>query len=200
MNPNTTALILIGYQNDYFSKEGVLRSVIESDADSVLSHTLALIEALKDTPVTMIATPILFTDDYRELDEPVGILKAVKEAEAFKRGSFGGQTIDAVTAFGERILEVSGKRGLNAFSETTLEQVLREHHIEDVVLAGVVTSICIDSTGRSAHDRGFRVHVLSDVTCGRTHMEQDFYCQQIFPLYADVLDAQALMRALECER
>lgn len=40
-----------------------------------------------------------------------------------------------------------------------------------MVLDGVVTSSGIDSTCRVAHERGFTVHVLSDITCGRTNLE-----------------------------
>ncbi|RME36395.1 MAG: isochorismatase family protein, partial [Deltaproteobacteria bacterium] len=67
---------------------------------------------------------------------------------------------------------------------------------EDVVLAGVVTSICIDSAGRAAHERGYRVHILEDATAGRTQTEQDFYCREIFPLYAEVLTADGLLERL----
>jgi len=193
MKAETTAVILIGYQNDYFAKDGVLRPIIESDADQILQNTLNTLNALQDTKVLMVTTPILFTDDYRELVDPVGILAAVKESGAFKKGSAGGETIDELREFDDRIIEVPGKRGLNAFADTELEDVLRQHHIEDVVLAGVVTSICIDSTARAAHERGFRVHVLSDVTAGRTDMEQQFYCNEIFPLYANVIEHQTLV-------
>ncbi|MDQ6951410.1 MAG: cysteine hydrolase [Mariprofundales bacterium] len=196
MQANTTALVLIGYQNDYFSQTGILRSVIESDADRVLSNTLKTVQALASSATTIISTPILFTDDYRELNDPVGILKTIKEVGAFKHGSEGGKTNPELAAFGERIIEIPGKRGLNAFANTQLEQTLKAHNIEDVVLAGVVTAICIDSTGRAAHERGFRVHVLSDTTGGRTGFEQDFYCREIFPLYAEVLPCDAIIAAL----
>ena len=49
----------------------------------------------------------------------------------------------------------------------------------------------IDSTGRVAHGRGFRVHQLEDCTCGRTHAEQEQYCTQIFPLYSEVVTTAA---------
>jgi len=196
MNPENTALILIGYQNDYFEDDGILHGVIESDAKAVLANTLEILQALAASKLTIISTPILFTDDYQELDQPVGILKAIKDVGAFKRSSHGGETIAELAPFGERIIEVPGKRGLNAFARTDLEDVLRQHAIEHVVLAGVVTSICIDSTGRAAHERGFAVHVLGDTTCGRTEMEQDFYCENIFPLYAHVLNHHALIEAL----
>ena len=81
---------------------------------------------------------------------------------------------------------VPGKRGLNAFSNTDLNDELRARGIENVVLAGAVTSICIDSTGRAAHERNFNVTVLADVTASRTPFEQSFYCENVFPLYANV--------------
>ncbi|MDX8409881.1 MAG: cysteine hydrolase [Mariprofundales bacterium] len=199
MQANTTALVLIGYQNDYFSRTGILRGVIESDADRVLSNTLETVRALAASAATIISTPILFTDDYSELDAPVGILKTIKEVGAFKRSSEGGATIPEMQTFGERIIEIPGKRGLNAFANTQLEETLQAHNIKDVVLAGVVTSICIDSTGRAAHERGFRVHVLSDATCGRTEFEQDFYCREIFPLYAEVKPYHTLIAELSAQ-
>jgi hypothetical protein len=40
------------------------------------------------------------------------------------------------------------------------------------------------------------VHVLSDCTAGRTQYEQDFYCSEVFPLYANVITSQALIESL----
>ncbi|MBC8873555.1 MAG: cysteine hydrolase family protein [Planctomycetes bacterium] len=198
MDASTTALVMIGYQNDYFAPDGVLREAIE-DAQQVAAirqNTVELVAWLSSTPTLMVTTPIVFTPDYSELKEPVGILKAVKEVGAFKAGTSGAETIPELRRFGKRILEVPGKRGLNAFSNTELDAVLQGRGISDVVLAGAVTSICVDSTGRSAHERGFRVNILSDCTCGRTSDEQEFYCENIFPLYARVLDRQELRDSL----
>lgn len=41
----------------------------------------------------MISTPILFTPDYSELIDPVGILKTIKDVQAFKKGTKGAQPI-----------------------------------------------------------------------------------------------------------
>lgn len=198
MLASQTAVILVGFQNDYFSPSGILRRVVEDGqgVDRVRTSTLELLESLRETPVTMISTPILFTEDYLELTDPVGILKVIQEVGAFQRGSHGGATISELLEMGERILSVPGKRGLNAFSNTELESLLRARGITHVILAGVVTSICIDSTGRSAHERGFRVTVLSDCTAGRTRFEQDFYCREVFPLYADVKTSREILAEL----
>jgi len=198
MDPKHTALVLIGYQNDYFAADGVLYSVIEesSRVTGTLANTVDLVQRLRATPLLVVTTPIVFTPDYSELVEAVGILKTVKELGAFKAGTKGAEAIPELLRFGERIIEVPGKRGLNAFSNTDLDNLFQQRGISHVVLGGVVTSICVDSTGRSAYDRGYKVSILSDCTSGRTTFEQDFYCENVFPLYAEVLDHVQFLQRL----
>lgn len=185
MNPDTTAMILVGFQNDYFAQDGVLRGVVEDSAsvDSVLANTVAFITAMADSGVTMIATPIVLTADYRAMANPVGILNTMKEAGAFKEGSVGAKTIPEILAFGDRIQYVTGKVGFNAFANTALADVLQDKGITDVLVAGQVTSLCIDSTGRAAYERGYDVTILADCTSSRTTTEHDFFCDVVFPLY-----------------
>ncbi len=198
MNTADTALILIGFQNDYFADDGILKDFIDESAQEtqVLANSLSLIDRVANTDLLMIQTPIQFRDDYSELGQPVGILRAIKEVGAFKRSSAGGAVIDQMRAYGDRIQTVPGKHGLNAFSNTDLETILRDRGVKNIILAGAVTSICIDSTGRSAHERGFGVYVLSDCTCGRTQMEQEFYCEQVLPLYAEVVSSEDALASL----
>lgn len=196
METSKTALILIGYQNDYFAEDGVLHDVVEYSIKNVLDNTMKLLKALEPTDVLMIITPIIFTPDYSELTRPFGILETIKEAGAFKANTKGVQNIPEIEQFGDRIIEVPGKRGLNAFASTKLEDILQQHGIEDVVLAGAVTSICIDSTGRSAFERNYKVTQLCDCTSGRTKSEQTFYCNNVFPLYANVISSDMLLEEL----
>lgn len=198
MNPQNTALLLIGFQNDYFSPEGILHSVIEASAKAIktVKNTTNLVQQLAKTPVSIIATPIFFTTDYTELVEPVGILKTIKEVGAFKKGTTGSKSIKELLPFQDDILEVPGKRGFNAFINTNLDEVLKKREITHLVIAGAVTSICIDSTGRSAHEKGYRVSVLSDCTSARTTFEQSFYLEDVFPLYAETLTADEFLESL----
>ena len=199
MNPNTTALILVGYQNDYFAKDGILRGVVENPTgvDTVLDNTLAFIRALAPTGATIISTPIVLSSDYRAMASPVGILNTMKEVGAFAEGTTGADTIAEFDEFGDRIVYVTGKVGFNAFSNTTLEDVLRDRGIENVLVCGMVTSLCIDSTGRAAYERGYNVTIVSDCSSGRTDTEHEFFCENVFPLYGraasstEILDEMA---------
>lgn len=192
------ALVLIGFQNDYFSDEGILHSYIsESSAvTGALSNTIKLIENHHDSFDVIVSTPICFTENYDELTNPIGILSAIKEVGAFKQGTYGAKEISEFDPFKDVITTIPGKRGLNAFTDTELESFLLENDISDVVLAGTVTSICIDSTGRSAHERGFNVTILNDCTSSRTPFEQQFYCEHVFPLYSRVIGSKELVNLL----
>jgi nicotinamidase-related amidase len=196
LDPENIALILIGFQNEYFSPQGTLFGYLVG-ASQVLANTLELVKRLSSTPVVIVDTPIIFTPDYSELVEPAGILKAVKELGAFKAGTTGSETLPEIRQFGERIIEVPGKRGLNAFSNTELDELLRRRGITTVALAGCKTSLCIDSTGRSAYDKGYKVVILSDCTAGTDDFEQKFFCEKIFPLYADVIDHERFLSQLD---
>lgn len=195
MNLNKSALLLIGFQKDYFATDGILHKVIEesSRVTGVMDNTLNLLDKAGHHFKAVVSTPINFTQDYSELDEPVGILKTIKEVGAFKAGARGAEVVDEFAPYDPIITELPGKRGLNAFSNTQLEELLHNLDIDEVVIAGTVTSICIDSTARHAADRDFAVTVLSDCTSGRTIFEQDFYCENVFPLYAKVTTSRAML-------
>ena len=198
MNAATTGLVLIGLQNEYFSSTGLLRGVVEdaTPLKAVLSNIVRLLEHLATTSTTMIATPIIFTAGYSELIDPVGVLAQIKSLGAFQAGTHGSQTVLEVRQFGLRIVEVRGRRGLNAFSDTALDEVLTRRGIKHLVLAGALGSVCIDSTGRSAVELGYRVTVLSDCIVSRTTSEHDLFCRKIFPLYAGVMTSSELLHEL----
>ncbi|MBX2822148.1 MAG: cysteine hydrolase [Rhodothermaceae bacterium] len=196
--PATTAVLLIGYQNDYLSEGGALNEVIEENVQEsgMLDRTLSLIDALKESDIPVINTPILFSSDYSELKEPQGLMQTIKEVGAFQRGKWGGETIPQLLEYGDRITHMPGKTWFNSFQGTNLKEFLDEKNIKTLVVAGVVTSLCIDSTARAAADLGYETIILSDCTGSRTMAEQDFYCSSIFTLYAKTITTDELLEQL----
>lgn len=60
---------------------------------------------------------------------------------------------------GEQVVE---KHEPNSFVGTGLEQVLRDRGVTELVVLGMMTSMCIDSTVRAASDAGFACTVVAD--------------------------------------
>lgn len=195
---DNTALLLIGYQNDYLSAGGALQAVIEENVEEtgVLRNTLQLIEAIKESEMPIINTPILFSSDYSELLDPKGLMATIKELGAFRRDAWGGEVIPELLTYGERITHMYGKTWFNSFQGTDLNDYLQEKQIKNLILAGVVTSLCVDSTARAAADLGYGTHVLTDCTGSRTMDEQHFYCDNIFPLFAETTNVDTLLSTL----
>jgi len=196
------ALLLVGFQNDYFDAAGALSGFLEPQdrPAKILERTSSLVERALDLDVVAISTPIRFTPDYSELVEPVGILAEIVARRAFGQDSFGGATVSAMERFGSRVLELPGKRGLDAFSNTRLDAELRERGVREVALTGVLTSLCIDSTARTALELGYSVSILEDCTGGRTAFEQEYFCGEIFPMFARVESSEAWLERASKKR
>ncbi len=60
---------------------------------------------------------------------------------------------------GEVVIDKPGK---GAFYATQLGDVLEEHGIENLLVCGVTTEVCVNTTVREANDRGYRCVVLAD--------------------------------------
>jgi len=197
LKASETALILIGYQNDYFAADGILNGVIatNSEHNHTLSNTFNFIDNALELGIKVYNVPIFFSDDYSELDNPVGLLAQIKELGAFKESTAGGAVIDEILKYGDKIQEVRGKTGFNCFSKTELNQTFINEGIKNVAFAGVVTSVCIDSSARASFELGYNTIVLSDCIAGRSKMENEFYCDDIFPLYAHVKTSQQLVNS-----
>lgn len=56
------------------------------------------------------------------------------------------------------------KHQYDAFFRTRLEDMLRERRIAQVVVAGVLTNLCCETTARNAFMRGYRVFFVKDAT------------------------------------
>ena len=101
-------------------------------------------------------------DAFREAGEPIIHMKHVwdaPEAEFMRPGTEGIEIHPAVgPADGELVLE---KENPNSFLDTPLEEELRKRG-DDLVVAGMMSSMCVDATVRAAADLGFSPTVVHD--------------------------------------
>ena len=61
----------------------------------------------------------------------------------------------------------------DAFQWTSLEPLLRGLHVTDLVICGVVTNLCVETTVRSAFMRDFPVTLLADCCAAKTRRLHD---------------------------
>lgn len=78
--------------------------------------------------------------------------------------TFDHPLVDIATTFNYNNEIVIEKSQYDAFYETDLDQILKTNNISDVVITGVMTHLCCETTARSAFMRGYKVWFPIDGT------------------------------------
>jgi nicotinamidase-related amidase len=199
IDPKTTALVLIEYQNDFTSEGGALHGAVSEvmDKTGMMANTLEVVDAARSAGATVMHAPITFAEGYNEISShPYGILKGVVDGKAFVKGSWGAAIVDELApAEGDIVIE--GKRGLDTFASTNLDFILRSKGITTIVLGGFLTNCCVESTMRSGYENGYKVITLNDCVAGTSTEEHENALKYDFPMFSEPMAASDLIAELQ---
>lgn len=140
------ALVVVDIQNDYFP-EG--------------KWPLVGIEAAADNAARIIAA----TRSAGDLLVHIRHEFPVPNAPFFEAGSEGAQIHPKVSSQPDEPLVL--KNNVNAFRDTELKDILDRNGIEDVVIVGNMSHMCVDAATRAASDFGYNVTVIHDACASR---------------------------------
>lgn len=198
LDPSTTAILLIEYQNEFTSKGGVLHEAVSGvmAETNMLANTANVLAAARKKGITIMHAPISFAEGYGELSvRPYGILKGVVDGKAFIKGSWGAAIIDELKPEkGDIVIE--GKRGLDTFASTNLDFILRSKGIKTLVLGGFLTNCCVESTMRTAYEHGFDVITLTDCVAGTSKEEHQNAIKYDYPMFSKPMPSSELIGQL----
>lgn len=158
-NLRKSALMVIDMQNDFLLEDSPL---LTPGGLVILPNLKRLITTCREKEI-----PVIYTAHVHENPELDGGLTAewwpqLKRGEALVSGTIGAEIhSDLEPREGEKVVR---KHRYSAFYNTDLETVLRCLGIENLIVSGVMTHICCESTARDAFFRDFRVFFLADAT------------------------------------
>jgi ureidoacrylate peracid hydrolase len=201
IDPKTTALLLIEYQNDFTSAGGALHQGVQAvmQSTNMLANSVHVANQARVAGVTVMFAPISFAPGYREITaDPYGILKGVVDSNAFVRGTWGAAIADAISPAPEDIV-IEGKRGLDTFASTNLDFILRSRGIKTLAVAGFLTNCCVESTARTGYEKGFRMIALADCAATLSAEEQRFTFEKNLPMFARIITYTEFLADLASE-
>jgi biuret amidohydrolase len=171
-DPASVALLCIDFQRDFVEPGGFGESLGNdvSRLRSAIEPTRAVLAAFRDRGWTVIHTREGHRPDLTDLfpakrDRGNPSLRIGEEGPMGRllvRGSTGHDIVPELAPQpGEVVLDKPGK---GSFYATDLETILRARGITHLIVTGVTTEVCVQSTVREANDRGFESLILSDCT------------------------------------
>ena len=116
------------------------------------------------------------------------------------------QTIFPVNSPGHAILEavapvagelVLNKRTASAFASTGIDHLLRSLGITDLVCCGLTTEACVESTARSAADRGYSVVMVDDACQTWEELAHEWSLRTFARNFGRVADTKTVISELE---
>jgi nicotinamidase-related amidase len=156
----TTALVVVDVQEEYFDPEG---PAFVDEAHTLVDPINTLIDAFVE-----VAAPVIYVRHAYAADgSDVGRMGDFDDDEVEDSFIEGTPRV----AFHERLRVVQNapvvtKSRYDAFIGTNLLDLLTELGVEEIVLVGLMTSFCIDSTARGAHGRDLATMVVGDAIGG----------------------------------
>ncbi|MBW7456701.1 cysteine hydrolase family protein [Paenibacillus sepulcri] len=162
LNPQDTALVIIDMQNDFCHEEGASAKMGTGDIkafQAAVPPINALIDQAREASV-----PVIFV--MMTLEE-----STISEAWSNK---FPGGSIVVKDTWGTEFYKLQPQKGdyivekhrFSAFIGTNLDLILRSLGRKSIVLTGVLTNVCVESTARDGFMMDYNITLVSDACAG----------------------------------
>jgi len=207
------ALIVIDYQNYSSNPEaGLARMFIEKYpsvaayyipriTEVTIPNTCRLLDAFRAAGREVIFTRhgALLPDGrdmiLRRRRRDVEAMKTTARPHLWSRGSFEHQIIESLSPLPHEL--IIDKNASSAFNGSAVDQLLRNMGLDTLVMAGMATDMCVETTSRDAADRGYNVIVVEDATATFCEAHHHAALSALARVFTQVWDTERVISTLK---
>ncbi len=160
----STALLIIDMQNDFLLQGS---PVCAPGGIELVPVIAALAQGCRD-----LGFPVIFTMETHRADRSDFGIELTFEPPHCLEGT-GGEAIIVALEPQAGDTCIGNKRRYDAFLGTDLDLVLRLHGVQNLLVTGVCTDICVSSTVQHARNLDYRCFVLADAVAGTSRARHD---------------------------
>lgn len=191
------ALIVIDMQNGFCNAKGFMAQIglaYEPSAE-VIGPISRLLSAARKAEIPVYFTRYSLNEDYSDGGLLMEVFPQIDGTGGLVRGSWDAAVVEELEpADGEVVLD---KTRYSAFYDTDLEERLRAQGVDSLIVCGVTTNICVESTVRDAFFRDIRPIVPEDGTAAVTPELHEGALEDFRYGFGQVVSVAELEAALE---
>lgn len=177
VDPSHAALIVVDVQNDFCAKGGMLdregRDV--SLVQAMVPRLIKLIDRAREVGLTIIYIQSIYNSENNCYLSDVWLEQANRrrkgsytEYPVCERNSWNGDFYQGIKPLAGEI--VVNKHRFSAFIDTDLDLILRSKGIRTLIMSGVATNVCVETTSRDGFMKDYYIVFLKD--CSATFSEE----------------------------
>ncbi|ASA25952.1 cysteine hydrolase family protein [Paenibacillus donghaensis] len=189
--PGRAALIVVDVQNDYCHPDGALASGGNdvSAVGEMMPQLHGLIEAARVHGV-----PVIFIQTYHEQATDSEVWSSRSGSRSLgvcRKGSWGAEFYE-VSPLPEDI--VVHKHRYSAFINTRLDSVLRSLRTETLIMTGVSTNVCVESTARDGFMLDYHIVMVEDACASYSRAAHEMTLENMQGYFGAVASAEAIQQ------
>ncbi|WP_435171945.1 cysteine hydrolase family protein [Paenibacillus glycanilyticus] len=170
LNRKNTAVIVVDVQNDYCHPDGAIAKtgIDVSAAGKMIPDLQALLESARKHGIPVI---FLQTNHEKATDSEVWVSRFEDGVNPIcHTGSWGAEFFNVSPTENDIIVK---KHRYSGFIHTRLESVLQTLKIETLVMTGVSTNLCVESTARDGFMKDYHIILMKDACAAFSQEEHD---------------------------
>lgn len=185
-----TAILVVDVQNDYCHPDGALAKSGEdvSNAEKMLPNLEYFLTKARHFGGNIIFIQTIHDDS---TDSEVWKMRASGKMSNVCRADSWGMNFYGVAPEPDEI--IVNKHKYSAFINTKLDSVLRAHKIETLLIAGVSTNVCVESTARDGFMLDYRIILLSDACASYSSQAHEMTLRNISQYFGTIASVKDIV-------